>query len=86
MPDVDHHALGIEITNLKMKSFLQSQAQRIDGPEVSRVAMLLDGSNQAMHFVDGEYRRKCLLLGAAELLSTFQSRGSVTVEKNLMPL
>ena len=35
--NVDHHPLGIEITGLQIQSFLQSQAQRIDGPQVSQI-------------------------------------------------
>ena len=65
---VNHHALGIEITNLQVESFLQSQAQRIDGPEVSRVAMLRDGPDQPMHFVDGQHCGEGLLFGAAQIL------------------
>ena len=69
--DVDEHAGAVDVAELKGESFLEPQAQRVDGPEEGAVVRSPDGVEEPMHLVDGQDVGQRLVSRDAEL----QERG-----------
>ena len=77
--NVNHHAFRVEIADFEIESFFQSEAQRIDGPEIDSVASVPNGGHDLVDFVDGQDIGQRFLLGDTQLFEYGQSRGTVKV-------
>lgn len=65
--DVDEHAGAVDVAQLKGESFLEPQAQRVDGPEEGAIVRSPDGVEEPMHLVDGQDVGQRLMHRDAEL-------------------
>lgn len=54
-PNVDQHAIGIDVGNLQMKRFLHAQAHRVDSPEECVMARPFDRLKQLPRLFDGKH-------------------------------
>ena len=52
--DMDHHAGGVDVTDLEVEALGESEAERVDGPEVGAVVGRADGGDESSDLVDGE--------------------------------
>src|SRR5262249_62262979 len=52
--DVDHHAGAVDVADLEVEALAESEAERVDGPEVGAVVWRLDGGGEASDRVRGE--------------------------------
>ncbi len=58
--NVDHHAFGVDIGDLEMQSFVQSQAQMIDDGKVALHRWFLDQFEKRLHLADRDQHRQLL--------------------------
>ena len=58
--DVNTHAIFIDVTDLKMKGFVESKPAGIDGVKVSLVLRRTDGLQDGSDFIEAQYGRQPL--------------------------
>ena len=65
---VHEHPLAVDVADLQVQPFLESQAERVDRPEVGPVVGRADGVDESSHLVDREHVGERLRPGDAEPL------------------
>jgi hypothetical protein len=66
--DMHHHSLAVDVGDLQIQGFLQSQSERVDDCEEAAHGGLFDQLEQRMNFPDGDDHRQFLLdLDASQL-------------------
>ena len=66
--DVNGHPLRINVTDLQIESFFQSQAKRVDAPQKSSIVQLPGGRNQLMDLSDRQHLGQRRLFGHFEFM------------------
>jgi hypothetical protein len=56
--DVNAHAIFIDVTDLKVKGFVQSKPAGIDGIKVSFVLRCINGSQDGSNLIEAQYSRQ----------------------------
>jgi len=56
--DMNKHPFGVDIGNLEMECFLESESERIDGGEEAQHGGLFDEFQKDLNFVDSENGRQ----------------------------
>ena len=75
--DVDHHPGAVDVADLKVQPFAESEPQRADGLEIGAVVGRADRGDEATDLVNGEDVGEPLFPGDAEALRVGESRGTV---------
>ena len=65
--DVEGHATGVNVADLQVEAFFQSQGQRIKRLQQRGIVMLGDGGDQLADFADGHHSRQRFLFGDFDL-------------------
>ncbi len=66
--NVDHHPPAVDVADLEVQPLAQSQAQRVNGPEIGPVVGRADRGDEPPDFLDGEHVGEPLVPADAELL------------------
>jgi hypothetical protein len=64
--DVDHHPGAVDVADLEVEALAESEAERVDGPEVGAVVGRADGGDEPSDLLDGEDIGEAFLPGDAE--------------------
>ena len=80
--DVHGHSSRVNVTDLEIESFFQSQSQRVERPKQCGVVVAIRGSDQSMDFADRHHGRQSFLLWDFDLFQYVPiARASRTVEE-----
>ena len=66
--DMDDHPRAVDVADLQIQTFLETQPQRVDGPEEGLVVWRAHGVDQAPHFGDAQDVGQALGPGDVEVL------------------
>ena len=64
--DVNRHSLRVDVSDLQVEAFFESQSQRVDRPHENRVVLLTSCFDELLYLFDGQDIGQLLLLGNLE--------------------
>jgi hypothetical protein len=80
--NVNHHPLGVQVADLQVEPFFESQPECVGGPKEGGIVMLVGGGDYLLNFANGQHVGQRFLFGHTQFLKDIPISGtSDAIEK-----